>query len=158
MILQAIDMLCDDDPGNDVDAYGKMMVALVGAGDFDNAVAANIPFGLGLTYPEHSDKIAEKGHHMVMYTCDGECSKSSDEYKEVWCCESCYDTEFCEDCIKLVQSGKMLWNICSKDHKFFQYLPAREDLRERAVTWSAEAEMIQINKEWLDGLRKKWET
>ncbi|KAJ4301622.1 hypothetical protein N0V90_003715 [Kalmusia sp. IMI 367209] len=166
-MLEGIDMLRDDDPGNDLEAYYYLTKALIAAGDFDNAIAANVPYGLGLTYPLAIDRILGKGFPSFNYSCDGICSirsfhqsstsgNSQNDSKEVWYCTSCYDTTFCEVCIEQVKKGELPWRKCNKDHQFLKVLPVSEELKERAAAWNAEKEELEVNAGWLEGLKSDW--
>ena len=161
MMLQGIDLLCDNDLGNDLQAYDVLITALIAAGDLDNARAANIEFGMGFTYPEDADEIAECGYPKeTNFTCDGPCSTDNYQkpggYKEIWYCTCCYDTQFCEECIEMTKKGELPLRKCDKDHPFMKFLPVPEELKEKAVVWNADNPAVEVNREWLESLRKAW--
>lgn len=162
MMLQGIDLLCDDDLGNDLQAYDDLVTALIAAGDFDNARAANVALGMGFTYPDAADEIAECGYpkETNFFTCDGPCStdnyRKPGGYKEIWYCTCCYDTQFCEECIEMAKKGELPLRKCNKDHPFMKFLPVPGELKEKAVVWNADNPAVEVNREWLESLRKAW--
>lgn len=167
MMLQQIDLLCDDDPGNDLEAYADLVTALIAAGDLDNARAASVPLGMVFTYPDAIDKIAECGYPKMVFICDGPCStdncrqktkggeSKADGYKEIWYCTCCYETQYCEECVEVAKKGELPQRKCNKDHQFVKILPVPEEL-EKVVIWNAEKQVVEVDREWLERLRDAW--
>ena len=91
---------------------------------------------------------------------DGPCSTDNYQkpggYKEIWYCTCCYDTQFCEECIEMTKKGELPLRKCDKDHPFMKFLPVPEELKEKAVVWNADNPAVEVNREWLESLRKAW--
>src|ERR1700743_510367 len=47
--------------------------------------------------------------------CDGDCTTVKQDYRELHFCQICYDTCFCENCIKLVKEKKLPFRHCSAE-------------------------------------------
>ncbi|KAF1999155.1 hypothetical protein P154DRAFT_523551 [Amniculicola lignicola CBS 123094] len=162
-ILEAIDMLGDDDPSNDEIAYCNIQSVLFFTGDITNAVAA-----AAVPFIAHENACAAKGIEPFSINttdrpcfCDGLCESyevNSRTYKsgfeEVWTCTECLNTDFCERCYGLLKDGKLPMRRCSKDHDLIKVWPVPEEAR--GVAADFEGKIIKPRKEWVDALRKVW--
>jgi tetratricopeptide (TPR) repeat protein len=167
-MMQGIDLLCDDDLFNDFDAYEMLVNALTAAGDVHNAIAAQVPCTMGLVYPDIKDKLSKLGYPKTWFGCSGTCwlddlrakPKDSgfeyDTFREMWRCMQCFNVQFCEKCVEVAKAGQTPKRICGKDHPLIKFCPPPDDLKTRVVNWNAENETVDVNKEWLEGLRKEW--
>ena len=55
------------------------------------------------------------------WVCDGPCTTGQGNYRELHFCRTCYDTCFCEDCLKLVKAGQVpLRRKCTPDHNWLR--------------------------------------
>jgi hypothetical protein len=68
----------------------------------------------------------------------------------------CFNVQFCEKCVEVAKAGQTPKRICGKDHPLIKFCPPPDDLKTRVVNWNAENETVDVNKEWLEGLRKEW--
>jgi hypothetical protein len=73
-------------------------------------------------------------------------------YKELWFCEDCWDTRFCEKCLPIVQAGKLPSRKCGPDHSFVQVIPTLESARNVAARFINGVMVPQ--EEWVEEL---WE-
>ncbi|KAH0566498.1 hypothetical protein GP486_000116 [Trichoglossum hirsutum] len=161
-ILEAVDMLGDEDPLNDRHAYATLGSTLLSAGDVPNALAA---LAVTLKSLEVSScpsqmKWLKEINFGLWWTCDGPCNTlrtkyKGDVYKELHFCEECYDTCFCEDCVKLVKENKLPFRKCSSNHTFLQVFPIPEEARDVAARFEG-VNTVVVQKEWLDGVRRDW--
>jgi hypothetical protein len=126
-VLQAVDMLGDDDPMNNQFAYGTLATTLLAAGDRLNATAA-----LAVTMKPleaSSDPLLfgqlKEINFGLFWWCDGPCNTRVTQYKgptykEIHFCENCLDICFCGDCFRLIKDDNLPFVKCSPEHKFFQ--------------------------------------
>ena len=160
-IVEALDMLSDEDPLNDIDAYMRLTKLLMAAGDVQNASAVSAVI---LTeYSNGEDTEFRKALKAINFRgnflkCDGLCSNGINtygtDYEELHTCTECLSTRFCQDCFPLLKRGKMPKRICNPKHEFIQMLPVPEEMKGIAARFDGET--MQVQKEWLDTLRKKW--
>ena len=161
-ILQRIDMLSDDDIMNDKYAYSGLFHALMAAGNRKAALEARAvvckPLE-ALSDPALLKSFEAAGFEAYSGRCDGPCNTRFRKYKdppyrELYSCEDCVDTDFCEDCILIVKRGELPYRKCSPDHTFVQVFPIPEEVRDVAARW-VDGKM-EVQRDWLDALRKEW--
>jgi tetratricopeptide (TPR) repeat protein len=159
-LLLALDMLCDDDPGNDLDAYKRCIINLIAAGDFANAQAAAAVCLMPLSMTDNSWLAAARELHFAKHvcTCDGLCKTDGAvynvDYKELLFCTECIDTSLCEACHQKLMDSELPIRICNPRHEFLRVFPVPEEAKGVAARFDGEKMIVQ--QEWLDGLRKKW--
>ena len=161
-MLEAIDMLGDDDPLNDVDAYHMLVDTLIAAGDVENARAAAaivfMPKSVS-SNPELVENLKAINFVAKYYQCDGPCTSpnfcSKESYNEMYFCLECRDTNFCEDCVVIAKKGGLPYRKCSPDHEFVQFLPVPEEAKDVAAKF-VDGKTMEVNRDWLDTLRKEW--
>ena len=88
------------------------------------------------------------------WSCDGKCNRRVEDWQEIHSCEICINTDFCDECIKLVKSRTLPFRKCDADHTFYQAYPPREELLDVA-TVRTEGEIVP-RAEWVEALRKEW--
>ena len=156
----ALDLLEDDVPSNDQTAFGHLGVFLLVAGDVFNAKAALAVTMKGLEMvrvdPSRVAELKKADNLRIWWTCDGLCRTRKSQYKELHFCEDCWDTCFCENCIILVREGRLPFRQCSPKHSFVQMYPVSEEMRDVAATFTESDTKLEMRKDWLDGMRKKW--
>jgi hypothetical protein len=159
-MLLALDMLSDDDPINDLDAYKRFIVTLIAAGDYRNAQAAAAVCFMPLSMTDSNWITAARKLHFVkrVFGCDGLCSASGTtynlDYKEMYFCVECIDLKFCEVChLKLINS-ELPVRECDPKHEFLQLYPVLDEAKGIAARFDGEKMIVQ--QEWLDELRKTW--
>jgi hypothetical protein len=159
-VIQSIDLLGDEDPLNDIDAYAQLVKVLLAAGDVRNASAAAAVVLIPESTTSDSDLRAPESINFSQnfYRCNGLCTAQfrtyKIEYKELHFCQECIDVCFCEECFPLIKKGELPYRMCSPDHKFIQLFPVPEDAKD--VSAQFDGKSMEVQKEWLDGLRKDW--
>lgn len=93
------------------------------------------------------------------WSCDGHCmekeGRESTDWNEVWFCQNCFDTCFCDKCFAKLQSGEKTFGKCQPRHKFMQVYPIRQDVMD--ICSVKEDGVIKPKQEWLEVLKKEWE-
>ena len=162
-ILEAIDMLGDDDNMNDIYAYSQIATVLLAAGYTKTALEATAVVlqpqeALASSNAELLRSLQEVGFSTYYFCCGGPCNTPFHSYKEIpwkelWACADCIDTAYCEDCIDTARGKGLPYRKCSPEHKFLKVFPVMEG-REVAARFE-EGKMV-VQKEWLDELRREW--
>ena len=160
-IVESLDLLGDEDPLNDIDAYLQLEILLMAAGDVQNASAAGAVI---LTeYSEGEDAEVRKALKEINFRgpfriCSGLCSNLlniyNTNYTELHVCTECLEARFCQDCFPLLKRVEMPKKVCNPKHEFIQLLPVPEEAKGVAARF--DGKMIRVRKEWLDALRKEW--
>ena len=73
---------------------------------------------------------------------------------EINICRHCLDCELCDDCLKLLKSGKLPINICNAKHHEYLKMKAYEDELPKGQA-RVDGKLVPLS-EWLDGIRKTW--
>ena len=155
-ILEALEMLNDDDLSNDQDAYYRLARILFLAGDRENATAA---YAVALKPLEAlaTQKKAAVRNYFMWYSwssCSGICNTAKLELKELHTCETCFEVLFCESCIKLVKANELPVRVCSSQHPFSLVYPLPEERQNFAARLIDGR--VEVQKEWVERLRKQW--
>ena len=159
-INSALDLLEDDVPSNDQIALSNVGAFLLMAGDLFNAGAALAATMKGLEIvtaePARIAELRKADNLRVMWNCDGDCRARKTQYKELHFCEDCWDTCFCENCIVLVREGRLPFRKCSPKHSFVKMYPVSEQMRDVAATFTEPDLKLEVRRDWLDEMRKRW--
>lgn len=160
-LIQAVDMLGDEDPFNDVHAYSELCKVLLAAGDVKNASVAAAVVLTPESASSNPDKLKDLetiGFTPGYFQCDGLCTTQFHNYKKTYTelhfCRDCLDTCFCEDCFPVARRGELPYRKCSPEHQFVQLLPVPDEARDVAACF-VDGKM-EVRKEWLDALRREW--
>ena len=164
-VLQAIDMLCDEDPFNDVEAYALLATLFMAAGDVMNASAAYATIHTEFSYSSDPDALATlEAINFIgpFLCCNGFCAPLHKEdqifvYKEVYCCTECWATHFCEKCLSVLKKGDLPFRQCSPEHEFVRLLPVPEESIGVAAKFDKENKNMVVQREWLDARRREWQ-
>jgi tetratricopeptide (TPR) repeat protein/Cdc6-like AAA superfamily ATPase len=89
-----------------------------------------------------------------MWKCDGDCRHNLEEMAEVYVCETCLSTYFCDECVELVRTKALPFRKCDAEHTFYRAYPVPDKLEEIATV--GVYERIQPRMEWVEGLEKEW--
>jgi tetratricopeptide (TPR) repeat protein len=161
LILDAVDVLADENSTYKPQTYVCLASSLLAAGDVSNATAAAAAVFIPYSVPDGSpaQAVLEKiDFHKDLYVCDGLCSTQFNtyktEYRELYCCTECINTHFCEECYPLVKKCALPFRKCSADHEFVQLFPVPENAKDMAATF--DGSQVKVSKEWLDDLREEW--
>ena len=158
-IEEAIQILSDDDPDNDMEVLLKLWKVLFAAGDDKNSIA--IMHYLG-GYRDHERiESAVKGKDNGTdeeddrpLACDGPCHRSFPNFNNIHICRYCVDFRFCEDCMQLLKSGAMPLNVCSQRLEWLFVPPLRQKVeREKLLIDGAQVDF----KDFLNDLKRQWQ-
>jgi tetratricopeptide (TPR) repeat protein len=159
-LLLALDMLCDDDPINDMDAYRRCVINLIGCGDLPNALAAAAVIFSPQYMTDNSWLSAARklNFYKHPYICDGICTTFNRaynlEYQRLVFCVECVGVALCNECHEKLLASKLPMRVCNPKHEFVQFYPVPEEAKGVAAKFDGEKMVVQ--QEWLDGLRKTW--
>ncbi|KAL2871688.1 NACHT and TPR domain protein [Aspergillus lucknowensis] len=146
-IKRGIQALSDDDPENDLYGLLDLINALIAAGDLKNVIP--LAYALGKHSEENKDE-------PQTWTCDGPCRRSTLILDELSLCPICFDTAFCQDCVKLLEEGTMAIQRCNPKHvKDFLYIPARAKDFPKG-TMLVDGEVMEFEA-WKNQLKREWE-
>ena len=166
-VLEALNMLDDDDPTNYQEGYHALARVLFLAGDKENAaaaysialkpleiLAAQRAQSMDADDPKTYDRKAGVKHYAIRYGCDGDCQDKMRDYKELYACEICKGVLFCEACIKLIKADELPFRVCNSLHAFSQVYPLPTKQQD-AVAHVVDGR-VEINREWVEKLKKQW--
>ena len=95
----------------------------------------------------------------VNWSCDGDCvekdGRETIDWNELWFCQNCFDTCFCDRCFAILQSGEQTFGKCQPRHKFLQVYPLRQDVMD--ICSFKENGVTKPKQEWLEVLKREWE-
>ena len=107
------------------------------------------------------------------WTCSGPCTTAGRSYQELYFCQICMETCFCEKCIVLVKGGasgtnsgagdpsqsnaRLPYRHCGPDHTFVQAYPI-PDLGKKDMAATIREGYVELHQEWLDTLKAEWTT
>ena len=133
-IRDALVVLSDDDPTNDIDGYWNLVKALLLVGDEANALAVYHsvrPYEngqavianeskpqktkTGVGKPDDGDD--DDDELVPAWSCEGICGNAFDNCEDMRVCRYC-NLEFCKDCHKLLVDKELPLRICGRDHSF----------------------------------------
>lgn len=163
-ILEGLDMLGDENPMNDITAYLNLFRYLLSAGDVKNAAAAAYAVLLNRSFSFDSqalNALGGYGFQKDLIFCDGICLNERNlrnvyktEHKELHFCAECPRVSFCETCFLLLKNRTLPLRRCDPDHEFVQFFPVPEEAKGVAVKFDGKT--LEVQKEWVDSLRKQW--
>ena len=92
------------------------------------------------------------------FECDGIChptvSRGVQDFSAFYRCEICRDKNFCDQCIRLLKTGRLMMRICSPDHTFYKPYPLPTKLEDVGVV--DVGGKILPRAGWLKELRETW--
>ncbi|KAL4921399.1 hypothetical protein BDW62DRAFT_219545 [Aspergillus aurantiobrunneus] len=131
-VQQCIDLLCDQDEGNDEFAYMRLLSVFIPLGDNKNMMACVKT--LYILEGEHG--------------CDGDCGETwlyGDQ--DIWWCRDCVDVSFNAACYQKLCEGQFKFSVCHRGHEFF-FLKA-EEVEDDEDEESFKAWLEDIKREYL---------
>ena len=161
-ILDAADMLEDEEPSNDSYAYSLLTKYLLAAGDVVNAAAAAAPLFLrrgGNITAEEAEALEQLHFPETWWRCDG-CETmfhryDQKGYSELYFCMECPSKCFCEECFPRIQGGEMGFLRCNPTkHQIVRLFPIPEESKGMAARF--DGKRVEVQKEWLEGIRREW--
>jgi tetratricopeptide (TPR) repeat protein len=162
LILEAIDQLSGGDSMKHIYAYSQLIKALMAAGNITAAVeglAVVLKPLEAISNPELVKSFESIGFEASHYRCGGPCNTQFHVYKELYYkelyfCENCINTCFCEDCFPIAKRGELPYRGCSPEHTYIKVFPIPEEARDVAARF-VDGKM-EVQKGWLETLRKEW--
>ncbi|KAI9685380.1 MAG: hypothetical protein M1822_004511 [Bathelium mastoideum] len=128
-IKNYLDMLSDEWPENDWQAYQQLAVILARYGDDCNALSA---WSLLPPSDAGSESPSPKRQGDLRLYCDGRCSTRWTYANDIWYCRYCANVKFDSVCLEKLRAGTLLRDICSPNHQFLR-VPKWSDEEFRAV-------------------------
>lgn len=93
----------------------------------------------------------------VTYVCDN-CDKGPLEVEEFFFCETCDDTNFCQECLAMLHDPSIRPGLkaryCNPVHKQYKAWPIPQEARNLAAQYKNG--VTEVRREWLDRLRAEW--
>jgi hypothetical protein len=91
----------------------------------------------------------------LQYDCAGECGRRPRTWTAYFLCECCYETGFCDQCVKLVRGSQLGFLICYSSHTMLQIYPVDMELAQMGAS-VVDGERVRPREEWLEVLRQEW--
>jgi tetratricopeptide (TPR) repeat protein len=92
-----------------------------------------------------------------MYMCDN-CGRDPSEVAELYFCEVCQDTNWCDECLAKVRDASIQPGLkehqCNPNHDAYRAWPVPDEAKGLAVEY-LEGE-VALRREWLEKLRGEW--
>lgn len=107
IVQLSLDILSDDDEGNDRPAYNQLLSVFIAFGDMTNALATRALIVLNF------------GDREVI-ACDGECNRSWPISDETQWCQDCIEAHFEEECGRKIQQNALPFSVCNNTHQFLR--------------------------------------
>lgn len=160
-IKEALHILSDDDPDNDLQGFFQLVFAFLAAGDDENVIAIAHYCG---TYDDAIDIDEDNQNENPRIVniapssikCDGSCNRVFHRYDDFAVCRYCYNIGFCESCMACVKNGTLPLNLCSKDHKWLIIPPKPQGISSRGSRILVSGVLTDI-EDWKNGLKKQWQ-
>ncbi|KAL4952200.1 NACHT and TPR domain protein [Aspergillus filifer] len=142
LLKRGLDALSDDDPDNDIYGFNDLFSTLLPARDMKNL---------------HSVAYASaKLSAGIMMVCDGVCQGKLQDVTMFSLCPLCYDTSFCQDCVKLLEAGTLGIKRCSTKH-VKDFIHISEQPREFEIGETLYDGEVMSIEEWKSQLRRDWQ-
>ncbi|CAG7978393.1 unnamed protein product [Penicillium nalgiovense] len=101
----SLEILSDDDEGNDLPAYNQLLSVFIAFGDMTNALATRALIVLNF------DEVQS-------VVCDGECNRSWSLSEETQWCQDCIDAHFEKECSRKIEHNALPFSVCNNTHQF----------------------------------------
>lgn len=188
LVVSGISLLFDDDPDNDIYAYTIIGETLLHINDELNALSALSLIGPPQRYSTiKSDSEQEQlqspcnetngfsveqevvpSAEQLDYWCDGKCNKALTFSDSIWFCKVCNNVQFCNDCLKKVQSRTLSRYVCGADHEWLLVPSWLDEFKATGIGKVRVGGEMKDGKrvgghivtvdEWRDELRNTWMT
>ncbi|KAL4807972.1 hypothetical protein BDV18DRAFT_168164 [Aspergillus unguis] len=132
-VRQAIDLLSDEDEGNDAFAFQRLLSVFVPLGDNKNTTVC-------------VRMLARIGG---LLQCDGDCGQTWDFGEAMWWCRDCVNMNFNRECYQKLCEGEFKFNVCHRGHEFF-YIKVGEQKT------NGEAVEDLVDEKWIDEIRREY--
>lgn len=134
ILQQAIDLLSDEDVGNDAFAFQRLISVFVPLGDQKNTdVCVRMLARIG---------------GMIM--CDGDCGESWNFGDAMWWCRDCVNVNFNGACYQKLCRGEFNFTACHRGHEFF-YMKVDEEMAK-----GEDPKTAGFDQNWIEGIRREY--
>ncbi|KAI9040294.1 uncharacterized protein KD926_008384 [Aspergillus affinis] len=142
IVKRCLDILSDDDEGNDLPAFNQLSAVFVAFGDLENALATRALMVINFPNAE-------------VISCDGDCNRSWDKSEEVQWCQDCIGSNYEKECAQKIEQNSLPFAVCNKDHEFLH--APRMDASEYTTpgTVPSGEEVISF-EEWLGRIERDY--
>lgn len=160
-----LDLLSDEDPENDWEAYIRLAHIFMYCGEDQNALAAWSRLWPKQALSGKAESPIENGNTTedarldgdISYFCDGFCGREWTYGSDIYVCKDCLDVMFCEKCLGLLRKNELVDNVCSPKHEHL-YVPPF-DMNEAKMRGRHQVRLegaaLPVH-EWLDRIRQDW--
>ncbi|KAL3472463.1 hypothetical protein BJX99DRAFT_262251 [Aspergillus californicus] len=112
----ALEILSDDDEGNDIEAVRKLFFVFLPLGDRNNSLAA-----LRLIVLNTRVEGIEPPYYTFSTLCSGACHHRWTAPSEMWVCMDCMAVMVDQKCLEKIKTDEMDHLLCGKEHEFFEF-------------------------------------
>ncbi|KAI9370382.1 hypothetical protein BJX61DRAFT_96710 [Aspergillus egyptiacus] len=161
-VKSKLDLLSDDDPLNDCDAYYGLAVLFMFAGDDIDALAAwSLTAPSNVTEADNGSGNHERNEHeledcMIGY-CEGACGTAVTFAGNFYVCKACYYVHFDEICLHKLRAGTLKEKVCSPEHDMLHVPACDPSERKRIGKGNVKVgEDIVPVEEWIQRVRRDW--
>lgn len=152
----ALDLLSDDDPGNDWQGYEMLATVLMYIDDDLNAQAA---WSLIRPYDEPKAILGGRlfAHGPLSKFCAGNCGHQWWFADAIYVCRDCLDVCFDKKCWELVKTKRAVFPVCDHRHDFLYVPEWKVDGQQHVKPGMVKVgDTIVPIDEWLTAIRTKW--
>ncbi|OJJ36091.1 hypothetical protein ASPWEDRAFT_156490 [Aspergillus wentii DTO 134E9] len=121
----ALEILSDDDEGNDLAAYWRFLGAFLPFDDDKNVLTALSMITINHRFQENENKEPE---YSMSFDCDGHCGHVWNPPSEMWLCKDCIGVTLDRKCYDKLRNGSFRYNICASQHEFV-FIPKWDEER-----------------------------
>ncbi|KAI2894869.1 hypothetical protein CBS11852_4863 [Aspergillus niger] len=115
VVQLSLEILSDDDEGNDLPAYNQLLSIFIAFGDIKNALATRALIAV---------------HFMEQQIdCDGDCNRSMNIAEEMKWCQDCILVHLDEECRRKVEQNRLPYSTCNASHELLRAPRMEESLR-----------------------------
>ncbi|RAH56627.1 hypothetical protein BO85DRAFT_398810 [Aspergillus piperis CBS 112811] len=112
VVQLSLEILSDDDEGNDLPAYNQLLSIFIAFGDIKNILATRALVALHFM----EQKIA----------CDGDCNRVMDITEEIQWCQDCILVHLDEECRRKLEQNRLPYSTCNASHDLLR-IPRMEE-------------------------------
>ncbi|KAL4795550.1 hypothetical protein BDV19DRAFT_389144 [Aspergillus venezuelensis] len=158
----SFNLLSDDDPSNDGDAYNEMAALLMFANKDADALAAwslIIPDN-DIEATDSSAQLEDNGDKLdgpLLDECEAGCGNTWTYADDFCMCKLCEHVLFDKECLDKLRDGTLKQGICSPEHEML-HIPAYDPAEQRRIGEGNVKVSVEIMPvaEWLRRAREEW--
>lgn len=157
-IKQNLDLLSDDDPLNDWQAYNGLAIHFMFAGQDADALAAwSLITPNGDEENSNIDLLKVDPEAEFLNFCDGDCGTQWKYADNFYLCKTCHYVQFDKECLDRLRDGTIKAKVCHKNHDTL-YVPAYDAAEHERVgegNVKVGEEILAVD-DWLQRIRREW--